>query len=79
MHRLSAYLYKNKYRSSVQLLIHVQLFATPRTAARQASLSITNSQNLLKLLSVELVMLASGGQSIGVSASASVPSMNIQD
>ena len=33
---------------SVQLLIHVQLFATPRTAAHQASLSITNSQSLLK-------------------------------
>ena len=56
MHRLSAYLYKNKYRSSVQLLIHVQLFATPWIAAQQASLSITNSQSLLKLMSIELVM-----------------------
>ena len=37
--------------SSVQLLSHVQLFATPWTAACQASLSITNSQSLLKLLS----------------------------
>ena len=42
--------------SSVQLLSHVQLFATPWIAAHQASLSITNSQSLLKLMSVELVM-----------------------
>ena len=42
--------------SSVQLLSCVQLFATPWTAACQASLSITNSQSLLKLMSVELVM-----------------------
>ena len=41
---------------SVQLLSCVQLFATPLTAARQASLSITNSQNLLKLMSIESVM-----------------------
>ena len=41
---------------SVQLLSHVGLFATPRTAAHQASLSITNSQSLLKLMSIELVM-----------------------
>ena len=41
---------------SVQLLSHVQLFATPWTAARQASLSITNSWNLLKLMSIESVM-----------------------
>ena len=34
----------------------VQLFATPWTAARQASLSITNSQVLLKLMSIESVM-----------------------
>ena len=34
----------------------MQLFATPWTAARQASLSITNSQSLLKLMSIELVM-----------------------
>ena len=94
--------------SSVQLLSCVQLFATPWTAARQASLTITNSQSLLKLMSIELVMpstisssvvpyssclqsfpasgsfpmsqlFASGGQSTGVSASASVPPMNIQD
>ena len=42
--------------SSVQLLSRVQLFVTPWTAARQASLSITNSQSLLKLMSIELVM-----------------------
>ena len=42
--------------SLVQSLSHVQLFATPRTAACQASLSITNSQSLLRLTSVELVM-----------------------
>ena len=94
--------------SSVQLLSRVCLFVTPLTAARQASLSIINSQSLLKLMSTELVMpfnhlilchpfyshlqslpasesfpvsqlFSSGGQSIGVSASASVPPMNIQD
>ena len=78
--------------------------ATPWTAARQASLSITNSQSLLKILSFELVMPSnqlilccpllllasifpsirvfsnkSVGQSIGVSASASVLPMNNQD
>ena len=42
--------------SSVQSLSHVQLFATPWTAARQASLSITNSQSLLKLMSIQSVM-----------------------
>ena len=42
--------------SSVQLLSHVRLLATPWTAAHQASLSITNSQSLLKLTSIELVM-----------------------
>ena len=42
--------------SSVQLLSRVQLFATPWTAARHTTLSITNSQSLLKLMSVELVM-----------------------
>ena len=41
---------------SVQSLSRVRLFATLWTAARQASLSITNSQNLPKLMSVELVM-----------------------
>ena len=42
--------------SSVQSLSRVQLFATPRTAAHQASLSITNSWSLPKLTSIELVM-----------------------
>ena len=42
--------------SSVLLLSCVQLFATPWTAARQASLSFTNSQSLLKLMSIESVM-----------------------
>ena len=94
--------------SSVQSLSRVQLFAAPWTAACQASLSITNSQSLLKLMSIESVMpsnlltlcrlllllpqslpasgsfsmsqfFASGGQSIGVSASASVFPMNTQD
>ena len=93
---------------SVQSFSQVRLFGTPWTAARQASLSITNSQSLLKLLSIESVMpsnhlilchplllppsvfpsitvfssesvLRIGGQSIGVSASASVLPMNIQD
>ena len=41
--------------SSVQPLIHVQLFVTPRTAASQVSLSIINSQSLLKLMSIESV------------------------
>ena len=41
---------------SVQLLSRVQLFVTPKIAAHQASLSITNSQNLLKLMSIKLVM-----------------------
>ena len=44
------------FTSSVQSLSCVWLFATPWTAACQASLSITNSQNLLKLISIESVM-----------------------
>ena len=44
-----------KGAQSVQSLSCVRLFATPWTAAHQASLSITNSWNLLKLMSVELV------------------------
>ena len=94
--------------SSVQSLSRVWLFATPWIAAHQASLSITNSQSLLKLMSIKSVMPSShlilvvpfsscpqslpesgsfpmsqlfawGGQSIGVSASASVLPMNTQD
>ena len=45
--------------NSVQLLSCFQLFATPWTTARQASLSITSSQSLLKLMSIELVMPSS--------------------
>ena len=41
---------------SVQLLSHVRLFVTPWTAVCQASLSITNSQSLLRLMSIESVM-----------------------
>ena len=87
--------------SSVQSLSRVQLFKTPWTAARQASLSITNSRSLLRLVSIVMPSVipfssclqsfwasgsfqisqffASGGQSIGVSASASVLPMNIQN
>ena len=84
--------------SSVQMLSHVWIFVTPWTAPHQDSLSISNTQSLLKLISIESVMasnhpilccpllllpsifpnirvfsndqlFASGGQSIGVSAS----------
>ena len=44
---------------SVQLLSHVQMFVIPWTAARQASLSIINSWNLFRLMSIELVMPSS--------------------
>ena len=50
---------KNKKRliiSSVQLLSHVRIFVTPWTAAHRASLSITNSRSLLKLMSIGSVM-----------------------
>ena len=53
------YRYRFKYRfsfSSVQSLSRLQLFATPQTAAHQASLSITSSRSLLKLMSIESVM-----------------------
>ena len=92
----------------VQFFNSIQLFVTPWTAAHQASLSITNSRSLLKLMSIEslmpsnplilyhpLLLLPSAflsirvfsnesvlwisGQSIGISASASVLPMNIQD
>ena len=94
--------------SLVQLLSHVWFFVTSWTAALQASLSITNSQSLLKLVSIGWwchpaisssvipfssylqsfpasgsfpmsQFFESGRQSIGVSASASVLPMNIQD
>ena len=51
--------HNNKSISSVQLLSRVQLFATPWTAACQASLSITNSRSVPKLMSIELVMPSS--------------------
>ena len=92
---------------SVQLLSRVSLFVTPWTTAHQASLSITNSWSLLRLMSIKSVMpsshlilclpfssclqsfpasgsfptsqfFTSGGQRIGVSASASVLPLNIQ-
>jgi len=53
---MSFYCSRTEFRSSVQSLSHVQLFATLWAAARQASLSITNSQSLLKLMSIESVM-----------------------
>ena len=46
----------NHQLSSVQLLSHFRLFAIPWTASCQASLSITNSRSLLKLMSIESVM-----------------------
>ena len=46
----------NEIMVVVQSLSHVRLFMTPRTAARRASLSLTISQSLLKLMSIELVM-----------------------
>ena len=49
-------LYRLSHQGSVQLLSHVQFFATPWTAACQASLSFTISQCLLKLMSTESVM-----------------------
>jgi len=92
---------------SVQSLSPVWLFVTQWTAAHQVSLSITNSRNLLRLMSIESAMpsislsvfpfssclqsfpasvsfpmsqfFTSSGQSNGVSASASVLPMNIQD
>ena len=45
-----------KVSQSVQSLSHVQLFLTPWTAAHQASLSVTNSQSLLRLMSIKSVM-----------------------
>ena len=98
-----------KVFSSVQSLSRVCLFVTPWTAARQASLTITNSRSLLKLTSIESVMPSNHlilcrplllppsifpsirvfsnksvlrirwPKGIGVSASASVLPMNIQD
>ena len=51
--------YQSHQFSSVQSLSRVRLFGTPLTSARQASLSITNSQNLLKLMSIKSMMPSS--------------------
>ena len=51
-----AFMKQSSSVSSFQSLSRVQLFATPWTAARQASLPITNSRSLLKLMSIESVM-----------------------
>ena len=55
--------------SSVESLSRVWLFATPWTAACQASLSITNSQSLLKLMSIESMMPSNEYKMIGWMAS----------
>ena len=47
---------KKMFKSSVESLSHICLFATPWIAACQASLSLINSQSLLKLMSIESVM-----------------------
>ena len=52
----SAYRLMGVHISSVQSLSHVRPFTTPWSAAHQASLSIANSQSLLKLMSTEPVM-----------------------
>ena len=57
--RLTGKMRLNHLFSSVQSLRHVRLFETPWIAARQASLSITKSQSLLKLMSIESVMSSS--------------------
>ena len=54
--KLRVHLLNEAMFSAVQLLSHVRHFATPWTAAHQASLSITNFQSLPKLMSIELVM-----------------------
>ena len=60
MHTLSLYIYLYmcvlSHLSSVHSLSHVRLFMTPWTAACQASLSVTNSRSLLKLMSIKLVI-----------------------
>ena len=55
--KIFSWIYRNdNIISSLQSLSHVQLFVTPWTTASQASLSITNSQSLLKLMSIKSVM-----------------------
>ena len=48
----------SKFTHQFNSVSHVRLVATPRTAARQASLSMTNSRSLLKLMSFDLMMLS---------------------
>ena len=57
--KLILYFHQVLQFSSVQSFSHVWLFVTPWTTARQVSLSITNSQSLLKLISIELVIPSS--------------------
>ena len=59
LYEISFQIFVGSQFSSVQSLSRVQLLETPWTAARQASLSITNSQSLPKLMSIELVMPSS--------------------
>ena len=56
LHLFASSKLSTKNTSSIQLLSHVLLFATPWTVAHQASLSIINSQSLLKLMPIESVM-----------------------
>ena len=60
--------------SSAQSLSHVQLFVNPWIGAHQASLSITNSQRLLKIMSIELVMPSNPSHSL---SSPSPPTLNL--
>ena len=53
---LNSKAFAQQRKESVQSLSHLRLFVTPWTAAHQASLSITNSWGLLKLMSIEVVM-----------------------
>ena len=50
----------------IQLLSHVWLFVTPQTAACQTSLSVTNSQSLLRLKSVEPVMTSTNAEHMSI-------------
>ena len=59
LHFLTTFILESSVQfSSVQLLNCVRLFATPWTAVRQASLFISNSQSLRKLMSIKLMMLS---------------------
>ena len=56
-----------QHHAVVQLLSHIQLFATPWTAAQQRSLSFSISQTLLKFMSIELMMPSKHPSSIAPS------------